>query len=237
MDASYPPMEFFKPGSNTIVGMDADLGKALGKVLKLKVVEKNVTFDSIIPGLQDGRYDMGISGFGDTKKREQVVDFVTYLSAGQSFYTKSDSTKKFNGIGSICGAKVAVENGTTEQANALAQSKKCTASGKPAVAVQQFATQTAANLAVSSGRADVGFSDSPPVDYTVQQSNGQFKVSGPSFGAVPFGIALPKGNGMAAATQAAMKDLIADGTYASILKKWNMTDSAITNPVVNGAIN
>lgn len=235
MDASYPPDEFFQPGSKTIIGMDADLGKALGQALGLKVQEQNVTFDAIIPGLQSGKYDMGLSSFTDNKKREQVVDFVTYLQAGESFYVKSDSSKTYDGLDSICGAKVAVENGTTEQSDAQAQSAKCTKAGKPAVSVLQFGDQSGANLAVSSGRADVGFADSPVVDYIVQSSNGQFKNSGKPFGLAPYGIALPKGNGMAAAVKAALMELIANGQYTSILKKWNLTDGAISNPVINGA--
>ncbi|MEO8889266.1 MAG: ABC transporter substrate-binding protein, partial [Jatrophihabitantaceae bacterium] len=231
-----PPDEFFKPGTTTpVIGMDADLGFALGKVLGLKVTESNVTFDAIIPGLQSAKYDVGLSSFTDSKKREKVVDFVTYFSAGESFYVKSDSTKTFDGLDSICGAKVAVENGTTEQSDALAQSKRCTASGKSAVTVQQFSDQSSANLAVSSGRADVGFADSPPVAYIITQSNGQFKASGTPFGTAPYGIALPKGNGMAAAVQAALKVLIANGQYATILKNWNLSDGAITAPVINGA--
>jgi polar amino acid transport system substrate-binding protein len=236
-DASYPPMEYFKPGTKTpIIGADADLGAALGKALGLNVQMKNVTFDAIIPGLADGKYDMGLSSFTDTKKREATVDFVTYYNAGESFYKKADNTKDYDGLASLCGVKVAVENGTTEQSDAQAQSKKCTAAGKPAVTVLQFSDQSGANLAVANGRADVGFADSPPVDYIVQSSNGQFKNTGKPFGLAPYGIALPKGNGMATAVQAALKQMIADGTYASILKKWNLSEGAITTPVINGAI-
>jgi polar amino acid transport system substrate-binding protein len=235
LDASYPPMEFFKPGSKTIIGADADLGNALGEALGLKVQEKNVTFDSIIPGLSSGKYDVGLSSFTDTKAREKVVDFVTYFSAGESFYIKASNSKTYDGLDSLCGAKVAVENGTTEQTDAQNQSKKCTSEGKPAVTVLQFSDQSGANLAVSSGRADVGFADSPPVDYIVQSSNGQFKNTGTPFGVAPYGIALPKGNGMAQAVQAALTELIANGKYAAILKQWNLTDGAITSPVINGA--
>lgn len=235
MDASYPPDEYFQPGSKTIIGMDADLGNELGKVLGLKVEERNVTFDAIIPGLADGKYDIGLSSFTDTKAREKVVDFVTYFSAGESFYVKSDSTKTFDGLASLCGATVAVENGTTEQTDANAQSKKCTSAGKPAVKVLQFSDQSGANLAVASGRAEVGFADSPPVDYIVQQSHGQFKNSGKPFGVAPYGIALPKGNGMAKAVLAAVKELMANGTYASIMRKWHLTDGVIKNPVIDGA--
>ncbi len=112
--------------------------------------------------------------------------------------------------------------------------KTCQTEGKPADNVLVFQDQNAANLAVSSGRADVGFSDSQVAAYIVQQSNGQFKLSGTPFSTAPYGIAMPK-NGMAPAVLAAVKDLMANGTYTKILAKWNVQAGAITNPVINGA--
>ena len=75
---------------------------------------------------------------------------------------------------------MAVEKGTTEQADAQKQSTKCKAAGKPAVTVLPFPDQNGANLALSSGRAELGFADSPVAAYQVKQSNGQFKLVGPS---------------------------------------------------------
>ncbi len=85
-DATYAPMEFIASSGKTIVGADADLAKALGGVMGLKMKLVNATFDTIIPGLQAHKYDLGISSFTDTKARQKVVDFVTYFSAGESFY-------------------------------------------------------------------------------------------------------------------------------------------------------
>ena len=229
-DASYPPDESFATDGHTIVGMDADLAVALSSALGLKANLVNAKFDSIIPRLQSGTYDVGLSSFTDTKDREKTVDFVTYFQAGEGFYVKAGSSKTFNGLDSLCGAKVSVENGTTEQTDAQTQDKACKSAGKPGVTVQSFADQNGANLAVSSGRADVGFAD-----YIVSQSNGQFQVSGTAFAVSPYGIALPKGNGMAPAMLAAVKQIIADGTYTKILTKWGVQDGAVTNPVINGA--
>src|SRR5437763_5042774 len=81
-DASYAPNEFFAPDGHTIIGMDADLSKALAGVMGLKANLVNATFDGIIPGLAAGKYEMGASSFTDTKEREKAVNFVTYLNAG-----------------------------------------------------------------------------------------------------------------------------------------------------------
>jgi polar amino acid transport system substrate-binding protein len=234
-DATYAPMEFVGSNGQTVVGADADLAAAIGKVLGLTFKVTNASFDTIIPGLASGKYDLGMSSFTDTLARQKVVDFVTYFSAGTSFYVKSSGGPSITGLSDLCGHTVSVERGTTEQSDATAQSAKCKAAGKPAVTVSAFPDQNSANLAVSSGRAQVGMADSPVAAYIVKQAKGQFKLVGKSYGTAPYGIAIPKGNGMAKPILAAVKELMKNGTYKSILAKWGLQSGAISNPKINGA--
>jgi len=234
-DATYAPNEFIGSDGHTVVGWDADLAQALGQVMGLKINMVNSTFDTIIPGLVSGKYGLGISSFTDTKEREQTVDFVTYFSAGTSFYAKSVGGPDITSLTDLCGHKVAVEKGTTQQADSQAQAKKCQSAGKPAVTVQIFNDQNAVNLALSSGRADVAMADSPVAAYQVKQSDGTFKLSGQPYGTAPYGIAIPKNSGMAKPVLAALEHLMADGTYMKILDKWGVQGGAISNPAINGA--
>jgi polar amino acid transport system substrate-binding protein len=234
-DATYPPNESIGSDGKTVVGMDPDLAKALAGVMGLKASVQNQTFDSIIPGLAAKKYDLGMSSFTDTKEREKTVDFVTYFSAGTSFYEKAQGGPKINGLADLCGHKVAVEKGTTQADDATAQGKKCTAAGKPGVKVLVFPDQNGANLALSSGRADVGMADSPVAEYQVKQASGQFKLVGKDYGTAPYGIAIPKGSGMDKPVLGALKKLMADGTYTKILDKWGIQKGAIKNPTINGA--
>jgi len=234
-DASYAPNEFVGSDGKTVQGMDADLAQALGAAMGLKVAVVNQTFDSIIPGLVSGKYDVGASSFTDTKAREKVVDFVTYFTAGTSFYTKAQGGVSVNTLADLCGHTVAVEKGTTQQTDATAQSAKCKAAGKSGVTVLVFPDQNSANLALQSGRAQVGMADSPVAAYAVKQSNGMFKLVGQTYGTAPYGLALPKGSGMAKPVLAAVQALMANGTYKAILTKWGVESGAITNPQINGA--
>jgi polar amino acid transport system substrate-binding protein len=234
-DASYPPNEFIGSDGKTVEGMDADLAKALTGVMGLKANVVNATFDGIIPGLASKKYDLGMSSFTDTKEREKTVDFVTYLSAGTSFYVKAQGGPTINTLADLCGHKVAAEKGTTQATDAAAQGKKCTAAGKPGVTVSVFPDQNGANLALSSGRSDVGMADSPVADYQVKKSNGQFKLTGKSYGTAPYGIAIPKDSGLDKPLLAALKALMANGQYKAILAKWGISSGAITNPQINGA--
>jgi polar amino acid transport system substrate-binding protein len=233
-DASYAPNEFFASDGKTIIGMDADLSDALAAEMGLKAKVVNETFDGIIPGLAAGKYDMGASSFTDTKEREKTVDFVDYFSAGESFFTKASGGVAVSTLADICGKTVAVEKGTTEETDAQTQSKKC--GGKP-VKVLSFPDQNGANLALSSGRAQLGFADSPPAAYAVKKSNGQFKLVGPTFAAAPYGLAIPKKSGLAPAVLAALKALMKNGSYTKIITKWGVQAGAISPAQVkiNGA--
>jgi polar amino acid transport system substrate-binding protein len=235
-EAQYAPNEFLAPDGHTIIGMDADLMKALAEVMGLKVGLINSNFETIIPGLASGRYDIGASSFTDTREREKTVDFVTYYSSGISFYAKSTSNPGVAKLADLCGKTVAVEKGTVEEEGAAEQSKTCTKEGKKAVTVLSFPGQNPVNLAIASGRAEVGMVDSPVAAYQIKQTGGQFKLIGESYNFKPYGIAVPKHSGMAAPILAALKLLMSNGTYGRILTKWGIQSGAISNPKINGAI-
>jgi polar amino acid transport system substrate-binding protein len=234
-EAQYAPNEFIAPDGHTIIGMDADLLTALGEVMGLKVKLVNSNFETIIPGLAAGRYDLGASSFTDTKEREKTVDFVDYFKAGISFYAKSSASTGVKTVADLCGKTVAVEKGTVEQEEATKQSGKCTKEGKKSVNVLAFPGQNPVNLAIASGRAEVGMADSPVVAYQVKLSKGTFKLVGETYEVAPYGIAIPKKSGMTTPILAALKALIADGTYTKILAKWGIQSGAISEPAINGA--
>ncbi len=234
-DASYAPNEFFSSDGKTIVGMDVDLGKAIVAAMGLKVDVVNASFDSILPGLASGKYDLGISSFTDTKEREQTVTFVTYFTAGTSFFVRASEQVHITGLSSLCGLSVAVEKGTTQAVDATDQSAKCTAAGKQPVTVEIFPDQGGANLALTSGRADVAMADSPLADYQVKQSKGTLKLVGSPYGTAPYGIAMAKDSHLARAVLAAVRHVQSDGEYHKILAKWGLTGGALQHPAINAA--
>ncbi|MGH2872945.1 MAG: ABC transporter substrate-binding protein, partial [Solirubrobacteraceae bacterium] len=130
-----------------------------------------------------------------------------------------------------------VESTTTEQADATTQGKKCKAEGKPGVTVLVFPNQNLANLAVSDGRAQLGFADTPVAGYQVAKTHGLFKLTGAAYAKAPYGLALPKTPGLAPAVEAALKVLMANGTYTKIFDKWGVQSIAIpvSQVKINGA--
>jgi len=235
-DATYAPDESMK--GSTMIGFDVDLINAIATTLGVKVNENNVTFNNIIAGIQAGRYQIGNSSFTDNPKREKQVNFVDYFQAGEGVYAKATTKVTFTGFKSFCGLKVAVETGTIEQTDAQTAAKACSKSKK--LTILTFPTQTEANTAVSSGQATVGFLDSQIAGYVVSTSHGVFKLVGSAVNVAPYGIATAKnakGLAMAKAMQAAIKVLIANGTYGAILAKWGVSSGALPvgKIVLNGA--
>lgn len=232
-DATYAPMEFIAKDGKTVIGADVDLGNAIARKLGVKAGFVNAGFDGIIPALQSGKYAMSMSSFTVTKQREQVVDFVTYLTAGTSFYVKARGGPDIAGLGDLCGRSVAVEKGTVQATDAAKQGQECKAGGKAAVDVQVYPDQNGANLAIASGRAQVGMADSPVAAWIVKESRGQFKLTGKPYNSAPYGIAIPKNSGLAAPVLQAVKAVMADGEYAKILDKWGIEQGAIGTPEIN----
>ena len=234
-DPTYPPVEFIDKDGKTIVGMDIDLVNAVAAKMGVKADVVRSTFDAIIPGLAAKKFDMAAAFHNDTKERQKVVDFVDYVKAGSAMYVKASGGPTVNTLDDLCGRKVAVLKGSTQQDDATAQGKKCTAAGKPNVTALVFPDQNGANLAISSGRAAVSLADTPVAAYIVKEAGGQFKLSGEQYAVALHGMAFPKGSELTKAVLAGMKSIIADGTYGRILSKWGASNIALDTPVENGA--
>jgi polar amino acid transport system substrate-binding protein len=233
-DASYPPMESIAADGKTLVGLDPDLGKALGEVMGIRFEYVNSSFDAIIPGLQAKKFDIGMSGFNDTEARRKTLTFVDYYKGGSSLFIPAGG-KDLAGIEDLCGSKVAVQKGTVQQEDATAQDVKCKQAGKSPVEIQVYPDQTAANLALASGRATVSIADTPIAIYQVQQSAGKFKVVGAEYGVVMHGIAVLKDSPLVKPLVAALKVLMENGTYQKVLDKWKLGQTRLDQPLVNSA--
>jgi polar amino acid transport system substrate-binding protein len=234
-DATYAPMEFMDTDGKTIIGMEPDLGVAIGNVLGLKIKHLNGTFDTLIPGLSSGKYDIAMSSMNDTKEREEKLDFVTLWQAGSSFVTKATGGPGVKALTDLCGLKVAVLSGSVQQGDVVRQSTACEKGGSAKPVTMVFSDQSKTFLALSSGRAEVVVAGGVGNAYAVDKSEGKFIVSGPSYDEVKTGIAVPKGTSMAKAVQGAVNELIANGEYAKILAKWGGSGLKITTSEINVA--
>ena len=231
---SFPPMEFFDTDNKTVLGFDADLGRALGEVLGVEFKFENTNFDGIIGGLNAGRYDLSLTSMIDKKERQGTVDFVDYLSSGVSFMVQKGNPESLSEELDLCGKTVAVEKAATGDLTADDISKKCTDAGETAVKKQPFPDQASAVQALQSGRADAVLALDLTLAYNVKQDPESFEIASKPFGALPIGIVVPKDNPeLRDAVQAALLKVIESGTYDELLSKWNLTGQALKGAPIN----
>jgi polar amino acid transport system substrate-binding protein len=233
-DSSYAPNEFLDTDGKTPVGWDIDLFAAVAAKLGLKAEFQPAKFADIIPGIESGKYEIGVSSFTINDERKQQVNMVGYFSAGTQW-----GTKKGNPTGiqpdDACGKKVAVQTGTVQETEDLPKRQAaCKSAGKPAFTIDSYQDQGQATAAVVSGKDDAMLADSPVVAYAVKQTNGQLELLGDIYDAAPYGYVIKKDQAeFAQAVADAVKALISDGTYKTILEKWGVQAGAIDNPAVN----
>jgi polar amino acid transport system substrate-binding protein len=233
-DATYAPNEFLDTDGKTVIGFDVDLFNAVAAKLGLKTQWQPSKFADIIPGVQSAKYEAGVSSFTINDERKQQANMISYFNAGTQW-----GAKKGNPTGiqpdNACGKKVAVQTATVQETEDLPQrDKDCKSAGNPAITIDSYQDQGQATAAVVSGKDDAMLADSPVLAYAVKQTNGQLELLGDIYDAAPYGYVVDKDQTeFAQAIADAVKALITDGTYKTILEKWGVQAGAIDNPAVN----
>ena len=229
----YAPNEF-KDSDGKIVGFDVDLMNAVAQTLGLTAEYRESDFAKIIPSIEGGTINVGMSSFTDTKEREKTVDFVTYFNAGTLWAQRPGEAVDPN---NACGKKVAVQATTVQETEELpAKSKKCVDAGKPEIQIMKFDGQDAATNAVVLGQADAMSADSPVTAYAIKQSNGKLEGAGEIFDSAPYGWPVKKGSPLGQSMLKALQHLIENNAYKTIATNWGVESGMIDKPVINGAI-
>lgn len=233
-DASYAPNQFVADDGKTIVGWDVELARAVGQVLGLEADFQNAPFDSIVSGVVSGKYELGVSSFTINPERIKQVTMPSYFNAGTSWAVPAGNPNTIT-PDTACGFKIAVQRGTVQVDDITARSTACTDAGKDAITIEQYQLQSDATAAVVSGKDDAMLSDSPVIDYALQQTGGKLERTGEVYDAAPYGYAVPKVNGddFPKAIQGAVQKLMDDGTYLQILTKWGVQAGAVTTSEIN----
>lgn len=232
MANNYPPNEFKDPNGDP-AGWSVDLTNALGQSLGLTVNFNIGTFDNIIPAVNGGKNDMGMSSFTDTAERQKQADFINYYSAGIQWASPQGKEVDPN---NACGLKVAVQTTTYEDTHEVpAKSKNCTDAGKPAIEMFRYDTQDQATNALIIGQVDAMSADSPVTLYAISKSDGKLQTAGPASEVAPYGIPVAKGSELTPVLQKALQALIDDGTYTEILSKWGVESGGVDTAALNVA--
>jgi len=233
IEAAYPPLEV-RNKAGELEGFDIDLINAMAKVLGIKVEHQDGAFEQMTPSLQSGRADMIMSGFYDTPKRREMFDFIDYLKAGAQFYSLA-SNKEVQKLEDLCGKTVSSVRGTSYPDVIKAFSDKICAGKEPiTVILDTNLGQQITNL--KTGRTVAGVQGLEAVPTIVQADPDAFIILGDPISMALMGMAFNKDADSVVlrdAFQYALKQVIADGTYDALIKKWKLDISSYKDATIN----
>lgn len=230
--SSYPP-DNFRDANGKVVGWAIEILTETAKVLNIPINITEVTqFQSLLPGIDAERYDLAVSGFAVTEERKKRYDFVSYFNGGNSIIIHKD--RQAITPEEMCGKKASIQIGSYFNQVVEKYSQKCASEGKSSIEILTFPTEEAVLGALTSKRADFAVSSLSSSAYMTTRTNGQFHSSGQPFFRTTAGFVFNKKNtSVRDAVAAAEQELLNNGTYAAILKKWNLSDGAIQKVEIN----
>ncbi|MGF6149183.1 ABC transporter substrate-binding protein [Pseudomonas fluorescens] len=231
---NYPPMDFKDPATNTLTGLDYDLGNALAERLGVKIKWQETGFEQMINALTTDRVDVVLSGMTDTAERQQSVTFVDYFTSGPQFYTLQKN-KDTNEIADLCGKKVGTSRRTTFPSEIAEWSKaNCEAKGKPAINVIGTEGSADARAQLRQSRIDAAMQGSETLSYLKTQEKDTYKTVGAPISVQFSGLGVSKKKTeLSEAVKVALQSMIDDGSYQAILKKWDLELGAIKTVTIN----
>ena len=232
VNVPYAPNEF-KNSQGQIVGFDVDLLNAVAKTLGLATDYREAVFDDIIPSVQHGNINVGMSSFTDTVQRQSMVDFVTYFQAGTLWAQRPGSPID---PGAACGLRVGVVAGSIQESKEIpAKSDACTAAGVSPINKIVYPGQDEVTAALIAGKVDAMSADSPVTGFAIKLSNGALVPAGDVFDSAPYGWPVAKGSRLAESLRQALEHVMQTGEYRTIATTWGVDKGMINKPAVNGA--
>ncbi|MFE3200573.1 bifunctional serine/threonine-protein kinase/transporter substrate-binding domain-containing protein [Embleya sp. NPDC059237] len=232
VDAAYPPNEFVDTDGRSVVGMSADLIRAIGQLLGATPKLENTKFDALISSLVERRVDLVVSSMFDTRERLNMVDFVDYFTAGSVLLVRKGNPRGIRTLADLCGAKVAVQRGAIQEDMVARATTRC---GPGASSPIKLDGIEAAAKQIAEGGADVGVFDLPVAVNGARTSGGVLEVVGEQIEPLPYGIALRKSDtALRDAVRQALERLLQTGEYRAILDRWQLGAGAVPRVTVNG---
>lgn len=232
-----PPLAAYATDARTVVGADPDYALAIADSLGLTLDLVPVAWADWPLGLASGKYDAVISNVGVTEQRKEKFDFSTYRQGLHGFSVKKDSA-----IGAIrepkdvAGLRIIVGAGTNQERILLKWNELNVAAGLKPVELQYYDDDAASLLALRSGRADVIVQPHAQLVFIAARDNDIKSVGTLSAGwpdRSDVAITTRKDSGLANALTIATNALIANGSYARILQRWQLSREALSKSETN----
>ena len=237
MDLHYPPTTFLADDSTTPIGLNPDVARLVAKKLGLGLKFVNTSFDTIIPGLEGGRFDFTATSMSPTPERLEVLDMIDYFNGGVSVAVAAGNPEGLSND-DLCGKNIAVTKGSNAQLKHLPNVSEwtCVSQGKPAINGITLPNVQEALTQLASKRVDGVFYDTPALAWAAKQQPNAITVLTPQVDTRSkdiVSIGLKKGSPLTPALQAAVQSVLDSPEYQESLSNWGLTAGATTDAKLN----
>jgi polar amino acid transport system substrate-binding protein len=224
--ATFPPFESLQDGKP--VGFDIDLVEAVTAKMQVQSSPSLIDFKGLIPALLGGRIDSIVSGMYINPERSQVVDFIPYLRVGDQLLVTKGNPLHLKALPELCGHRLAAAVGTVYEKQAQALAADCQKDGKGTLTIISLTSTAVSALALKEGRCDALVASVPTVLALVKESPDAFEITGDTFdNDTLLGWGFPKDKAaLKDSVDTAFKAIVADGTYATLIKKYGLPTSS-----------
>ena len=215
-NAAFPPYEFYE--GDTIVGIDAEIAGAIAEKLGLELKIEDMEFDSIINAVSTGKVDMGLAGMTVTDERLEVVNFTdSYATGVQVVIVTEDSeiTSVDDLFADDASNTIGVQRNTTGDLYTTWDLED-----EGLATIDRYSKGAEAVMALITGKVDCVVIDNEPAKAFVAENEG-LVILDTEYVTENYAGAMNKSNeALYAAVNAALQELIADGTVQSIIDKY-----------------
>jgi polar amino acid transport system substrate-binding protein len=223
----WPPFDY-KAENGQPDGIDIRLVTLLAGKLGLRPDFTDVKFPAIVPGVANGRFDIGVDQIGVTPERLKAVDFLNYYNSGYGLLVRAGAAGL--DASDLCGHTLVLTQGSAQVGLADQLSAACTQAGKKPIAMLNFPDSADTYLALANGRGD-GFLSDPAVGAYIARGNPKLTMT---TGTLPghsliSGIVIARGNtALRQALLLALESAVADGSYSKLLDDFSASQGALT---------
>ena len=215
-EATFPPYEYYD--GDAIVGIDVEVAQAIAEKLGMELEVTDIAFDSIIPGIQTGKYDMGMAGMTVTDERKEQVSFSDSYATGVQVVIVRDGsaiTSVDDLLADGANTVVGTQAGTTGFLYATSDIEEAGLG-----TVKSFGKTTDAVEALKNGQVDCVILDNEPAKALVAANEG-LHILDTEYAVEDYAIAIAKENtALLEKVNNALSELKADGTLQSIIDKY-----------------
>ena len=214
-NAQFPPYEYYE--GDAIVGIDAEIAGAIADKLGLELVIEDMEFDSIIEAVKSGKADIGMAGMTVTPERQETVDFTaTYATGKQVVIVTEDSPiTSVDDLFDVGGYVIGVQRNTTGDLYTTWDLED-----EGLATIDRYSKGADAVQALLTGKVDCVVIDNEPANAFVAETAG-LKILDTEYVEEMYAGAMSKDNTeLYEAVNAALEELIADGTVQKIIDKY-----------------